>query len=292
MINKLALIFLAVFLISSVSAVQVCEVYDDFSSGVLDTSKWNEATTVGFTDEHFVNITAENYHVAQYSASHKDTKLLFNREFFPGDEFKYNLIYYSGSGNQYSSISPWGDDANAIIEDCTTPSPGCGGVGHWNGDTAMGVQKGSYLVKYQFFENYMILNFTRPDNTNIWFKMSNINPPYHMGVTTSTGHNGIMHFDYDNFILCTEQQEPPQPNLEDRVIALEEKVVELEDRVTLLETLVDKIKGYLWFMPQSIKKDILCSSLQETGENTITDFGIKCDIKDLKKKDICVCKKI
>lgn len=90
----------------------------------------------------------------------------------------------------------------------------------------------------------------------------------------------------------TEPPQPPEPTLEERVTALEGKVIELENKVSLLETLINKIKGYFWFMPQSIKKDILCSSLEETGQNSITDFGLKCDIKDFKKKDVCVCKKI
>ncbi|MEK6952767.1 MAG: hypothetical protein AABX29_07165 [Nanoarchaeota archaeon] len=288
--NKAILIILAVFLISSVSAVQVCEVYDDFSSGVLNASKWSESTaTTFFTDEHFVDTSNENYHVAQYSAVNRDTKLIFNRDFFPGEEFKYTLTYNSGSGNQYSSVFPWGDDASAIIEDCTTPSPGCGGVGYWNGETAIGIQKGNYLVAYQFFDNYVILNFTRPDNTNIWFKMSNLNPPYHFGVSTSTGHNGVMHFDYDNFELCTEQEEP---SCQDRINELETQVSELTNKINLLKSLVEKLQSYMWFLKTSAKKDILCSNLKETGGKEMVNFGMWCEIKELKKGDVCVCKKV
>ena len=286
--NKIILISLSVFFISFISASQVCQVYDDFTSGILDSERWSESTSITFTDEHFIDTTNENYHVAQYSAVNRDTKLIFNREFFSGEKFKYNLIYHSGSGNQYSSVFPWGDDASAIIENCTTPSPGCGGVGHWNGDTAIGIQKGIYLVEYQFFDNYIILNFTRPDNTTIWFKMSNVNPPYHLGVSTSSGHNGIMHFDYDNFVLCTEQGEPI---CEDKVAELEEQVEELTERVNLLEGLVEKLQGYLWFLKNSAKKEMLCDTLEKPGEEII-DYGMHCWIKELRNKDICRCEKV
>ena len=288
-----------------------CEVYDDFSSGVLNEEKWEEFSATDFPDEHFVE--NETYHVAQYFQRHREVQLIPKIEFYPGDEFEYNLIYNSGSGNQLSSIAPLGDDSSAIIENCPTPSPGCGGIGHINGDTAIGTQKGNYLVRYQFFDNYIILNFTRPDNTRIQFKMSNVNAPYKMSIWNVAGHNGLVHFDFDNFKICKEQQEP---TLSDRISVLEswknliedwkqqlaetlnqiaEKLDNHEDRITELEENSES-KNYFKYLTPDQRKNIVCEYAKANNLTNYFDLGWNCTIylrtswRETTK--ICSCKVI
>ena len=73
---------LPVLFIGLVSASQICETYDDFSSSTLDMSKWEESNDAGFIDEHFVNSNEESYHIAQYSIRHSDTQLIPKKEFY------------------------------------------------------------------------------------------------------------------------------------------------------------------------------------------------------------------
>lgn len=86
--------------------------------------------------------------------------------------------------------------------------------------------------------------------------------------------------------------EPSEPSLEERVTALEDKIVLLENRVSVLETLVDKIMNYFFFMPQSLKKDILCNTMKGTGQTQIQDLGLKCKLNPglpTSSKNWCIC---
>jgi hypothetical protein len=103
-----------------------------------------------------------------------------------------------------------------------------------------------------------------------------------------SGHNGKVHMDFDNFELCAEGN---PDDLEERIQALEEKVEDLENRVSLLEILTDKIMNYFSFMPNFFKKKVLCGTLKESGENEIEEWGLKCEMKQLKNKDRCVCRR-
>jgi len=100
---------------------------------------------------------------------------------------------------------------------------------------------------------------------------------------------------YDRALSEEEVYELSNPqqelNLEERVEVLEQKVEELEDRINVLEILIDKIKHYFWFMPTSIKKNILCWTLEDSGETEIEDFGLRCELKQLWNRNRCVCKK-
>lgn len=177
------------------------ELYDDFSSGSLDTTKWVESTSLTFTDDHFVDPKEEVYHIAQYTPSDRDTILTLTRQFFPGETLEHDIIYRSGSGNQQTQLMINNGLNYTYADECSTPSPGCGGVGHWNGDTDVGVQIGTYHRHYEFFDDHILMATTRPDSTTITHNIINISQPYAIGFTTHTGNNGIMHFDFDNFYV-------------------------------------------------------------------------------------------
>ena len=90
----------------------------------------------------------------------------------------------------------------------------------------------------------------------------------------------------------SEPPQPPEPSCQDRIIELETQVTELTNKVSLLESLVEKLQSYMWFLKNNAKKDFLCSILKETGGIEIIDYGIYCEIKELKKREVCVCKKV
>lgn len=145
-------------------------------------------------------------------------------------------------------------------------------------------------VKIEFQENNFHLIRTSPSGLVLTdnLALTNANGNYELYIGSVSGHNGRTHIDFDNFKLCREQEEP---TCEDRVAELETQVSELQNKVTFLENLVEKLKSYMWFLPKSVKKGILCSSLEEPG-SLITDFGLQCEMKELKNRNVCVCKKV
>jgi hypothetical protein len=147
-------------------------------------------------------------------------------------------------------------------------------------------------IKIEFQENNLHLERTSPSNVTLIdnLPLTNANGTYKLYIgSVFTNPSQI---DYDNFVLCTQQTEPLQPTLEDRVSILENQVENLTARVTLLETIVNKIQNYFWFMPQFIKKDILCGSLEKTGQKNITLWNLNCEMKKQKKNDVCGCNKV
>ncbi len=180
-----------------------CQIYDDFSSGVLNESKWSESTFHGrpFTDEHFVNFSEGVYHVAQIFSGDAETNLAPKKQFIAGDSFSYEVIYNGGSGNHFSQPLINGNYPPTQLEICLA-SGGCGPIGFWNGVPDLEAQIGKYKITFNFSLNEVKMTAIRPDNITIVNTFTGNSQPYNLTINTHSGHNGLMHFDYDNVIIC------------------------------------------------------------------------------------------
>lgn len=203
-----------------------CFTYDDFSNGSLNPDKWTESTLTTYLDEHFISSEDGGvYHTAQLNPGNADVVFTPTREFNPGEILEHTVNYVSGEGNQqfqYMFNDATWSGGYTWLEDCTTPSPGCNGIGHWNGDTDVGAQLGVYNRRLEFLEDRIFITTTRPDGTQINHTAiddgsGNLVPPYTVHLIPHTGHNGITHFDFDNFEICVEE-EPPQDTDNDGII--------------------------------------------------------------------------
>lgn len=212
-ITAVYLLFIFALMISSVSATQVCEVYDDFSSGSLNLSKWTESTFHGdpFTDEHFVNSSEGSYHVKQNVAGDAETNLQPNILFNSGDSFSYEAIYHGGSGNHQSQPLINENYPPTQLETCLFLTAGCGPIGYWNDYPDLGAQIGTYKIKFEFSSNEVKMTAIRPDNITVINTFTGNSEPYTLEINTHTGHNGLMHFDFDNFEFCHEEETPIVP---------------------------------------------------------------------------------
>ncbi len=222
------------------SAFASASVYDDFSTGPLDTSKWTEFPyNDPNIDEHYVDTVEQVYHAAQPTVvGNRQTFLKMNRLMNTGETLEFDAILVNRIGNAHMWMWFDGQPENwTHITPCSTPSPGCAMIGYWNGEHDVGTALGKYHIKIVYDEGQASVTFTRPDNTTITDIMGLTSSPTHMfGVSTLTGHNGEIHFDYDNFEITTEQE--PECNcteIKEKVSNLEEEVEDLKDRVETLE---------------------------------------------------------
>ena len=202
--NKLSLVLLAVLLISSVSAVQVCELYDDFSSGVLNTSKWEIRQDVEgqpLTDEYWVDNTLNNFHIQQNIIGDRRTYLFPKHTFTTGDVLEYDFNVISKEGNYIQMDLLTGDQYIRV-----------GIMGYSSGVQGYD-ELGISHIKIEFQENNFHLERTSPSNITLIddLALTNANGNYELYIGSVSGHNGRAHIDYDNFEICTEQEEPPQP---------------------------------------------------------------------------------
>lgn len=204
----LILLVVAVMYLMTMNGVALspplCRTYDDFSGKYLDTSKWVESTFQGlaFTDEHFVNYSKKAYHVQQNIEGDRATNLAPKRQFFAGDSISYEITYKGGSGNHASQPLINGDYPPTQIETCNYTTAGCGVIGYWNAFPDLGAQIGTYNIKYEFSKNQVKMTAKRPDGVIVVNTFTGNSEPYTLTINTHTGHNGLMHFDYDNVVIC------------------------------------------------------------------------------------------
>src|SRR3989338_11401564 len=188
---------------------EVCWVlYDDFSSGVLDADKWVESTWHNrpFTDEHYVNQSEGRYHVVQNFPRDAETNLVVNRVFYPGESLRYEIIYNGGSGNHQSQPLINGNYPPSQENQCFYLTAGCGPIGYWNALPDLGNQIGTYKITQEFLVGKVIMTAIRPDNVVVQNNFTGVSAPYTFTLNTHTGHDGIMHFDLDNFYVKTSNQ--------------------------------------------------------------------------------------
>ncbi len=224
------------------------EVYDDFSGSSLDTSLWTESadsTASADLDEYGLDTTNQNYHMAQYTMYDNGRMLLLTQEFVDGDVLTYDVIYQSGSGNILSRLYVEGNYLDLIIRDSGYSSSYAtyADIGKWNDVSEVGSNElGNYNVTVTFNADSADFSIICP-NGSIWeYTATGLTAPYTYGVSTRTGHDGIGHFDYDNFELTSSsssEEEPVVDELEVRVESLEDAVATLQTQLATLESDVD-----------------------------------------------------
>ncbi len=178
-------------------------IYDDFSQGGLDPTKWLETSGWfgNYVSEHYVDSVAENYHTNQLFNGDRSALLAMTGfNFTPGYQLDFDVYYQSGSGqNQMSLIRLNGVRFDYILP----PQQGCyycGAIGYWNEEMDMSNQTGHYHYRIFFNQNNVTIGLKRPDES--LYNATVVLPyPITFGVETITGGNGYAHFDYDNFVI-------------------------------------------------------------------------------------------
>ncbi|MBI5872147.1 hypothetical protein HZB88_03615 [archaeon] len=202
------LIMVLVFCLSFVSA----EVYDDFSSGELDEDLWTVSvgSVSNYLEEYYLDTVNANYHTAKLTAGEASVLLIMNREFSAGDSISYEVNYVSGSGNAFSRLYIDGNYLELRMRDVDSydcgSCPTSGSIGYWNGDSEVGNSLGAYYVEVIFNEDTADISITNPEG-EIWaYTTTSLSEPHTFGIETRTGHNGLVHFDYDNFEVLSEEE--------------------------------------------------------------------------------------
>ncbi|MEA3343306.1 MAG: hypothetical protein U9Q92_04005 [archaeon] len=170
-----------------------CGVYDDFSSGTLDSNKWYEVIATdrgtGMVDEHYVEDGV--YHTAQVNMRDGGTGLVVkNLVFKSGDTIEYDVNYISGEGNRQSTMILNGNAYRWVF------------LGYWN-EIAGNNDYGVHHIKLTFLSEGVYGELTRPNgdiDTHLWDEYPA--EEYTFGIVTRTGHNGLVHMDYDNVEIC------------------------------------------------------------------------------------------
>ena len=70
----------------------------------------------------------------------------------------------------------------------------------------LGNQIGTYKITQEFLVGKVIMTAIRPDNVVVQNNFTGVSAPYTFTLNTHTGHDGIMHFDLDNFYVKTSNQ--------------------------------------------------------------------------------------
>lgn len=240
--NLLIFSIILLFSINLASATQVCEIYDDFSSGVLDTEKWEIRQDVEgqpLMDESLVDTDLENFHTQQNEIGDRRTYLFPKKTFTTGDILEYDFNVISKEGH-YGQMVLLTEDQYIRV----------GIMGYNNG--VQGYDEiGISHVKIEFQENNFHLERTSPSNVTLIdnLPLTNANGTYELYIGSFSGHNGKTHIDFDNFELCTEVSEP---SLEERVAELEVRVTELESRTSKLELVIKKIVDFIRNLPKGL----------------------------------------
>jgi len=201
----IALFIASIFFISfSVSAYAETTVYDDFSGPELDLSKWfisekSNPNVQGPPDEYWIDTIIHNYHTQQYSEKEVELIMTAAREFYPGERVEYDVTKNSGSGNHLSMMFidydgyKYPDDRPGYV------------FGYWNGDKGAGNYEGNYHITLEFFDDYAVLDVSGPNGTSTHQIINDISIPYEFSFVSRTGHNGMFHIDYDNFVITTKE---------------------------------------------------------------------------------------
>lgn len=198
--NKILLLILAVFIINSVSAVQICGVYDNFSSGTLDEDKWEIRQDVEgqpFMDEYWVDSALENFHTQENIIGDKRVYLFPKHNFTTGDILEYDANLISKENNYMQMVLLTRDQYIRV-----------GIFGYINGVQGYD-ELGASHIKIEFQENNFHLERKSPSNVTLIdnLLLINVNGTYELYVGSVSGNNGKVHIDYDNFKLCFEDND-------------------------------------------------------------------------------------
>lgn len=190
----------SILLLSFTSAVQVCQVYDDFSSGVLDGEKWEIRQDVEgqpFMDEYWVDPYLDNFHTKQNITGDRRVYLVSKHNFTTGDILEYDTNLVSKENNYMQMVLLTGDQYIRI------------GIFGYVGAVQGFDELGTSHIKIEFQENNFHLERTSPSNITLMDNLPLIseNGTYALYVGSVSGHNGKCHIDYDNFKLCFEDKD-------------------------------------------------------------------------------------
>ncbi len=183
------------------SALAQSTLYDDFSSGTLNTLLWQESSQAPYPDFHGIDQVRQTYRVIQNTMGDRGVVLTPTSTFNAGDIFEYDVIYNAGTGNHLFQLFHNGG-YNGSVNPNPTPISGSIGIGYWNQTPDASNGLGTYHFEHDFLENGQILEtVTRPDHSIRQYTISNLSEPYTLGLNVHTGHNGLMDFEIDNVYI-------------------------------------------------------------------------------------------
>lgn len=181
--------------------------YDDFSSGSLDNTKWEvrqDPEGQPLTEEYGIQngtFTARNFNLPD----RRTLLSLIGHTFQPGEELDYDVNYVSGSGNRAMVIFV---DNGPLDRNNVGQIPyGGGSIGYNGQDFFAGNTFGNYHVNLNFKSGGLEVNITRPDLSlySEFFPAStffyggsshSLFPPFNVGFETWS--NGSIQAEYDN----------------------------------------------------------------------------------------------
>jgi hypothetical protein len=193
----IALIFMTILFIGAVSAY-ACYTYDDFSSGSLDTGKWEIRQDVEgepLMEEYGVlNESGFVFHTQQNTIGDRRVYLFPKRTFTTGDILEYDFNVISKEGNYGQMVLLTGDQYIRM-----------GIMGYSSGVQGYD-ELGLSHTKIEFQKNNLHLIRTAPSGLVLIddLTLTNENGSYELYIGSFSGHNGRTHIDYDNFVLCSE----------------------------------------------------------------------------------------
>lgn len=193
---------LLTFLIGTVSAVQFCKTYDSFNKQKLNLNKWEIRSDVEgqpFMDEYFVDLRLKNFHTKQNAIGDRRVYLFPKRTFTTGDSIKYDVALLSKEGNHMQMVLLTGDQYIRI-----------GILGYSDGIQGFD-DLGVAHIELQFQENNLrVIRFSPLGQTFVDdLLLNNPNGTYELYIGSVSGHNGLVHLDYDNFKTCKEANISP-----------------------------------------------------------------------------------
>ena len=203
---KISLLIFTFFFLGVINAMQVCQVYDNFSSGNLNTSKWEirqDVENQPFMEEYWIDNESLNFHTLQNTTGDHRVYLFPKYNFTTGDVLKYDFNVVSKENNYIQIDLLTGDQYIRV-----------GIMGFIN--TMQGYDElGKSHIKIEFQENNFHLERTSPSNITLIdnLPLTKTNGTYELYIGSVSGHNGRVHIDYDNFELCNQSNENSSSNV-------------------------------------------------------------------------------
>ncbi len=159
--------------------IEIIVIYDDFSSGNLNNSKWTEELR-GTVTESFVSADEGTYHILQNSTNGYTVLLHMKRKMKIGESLEFDLNYKEGNDNLlYFKVN--GGDINNLI-----------GV----------ADNGLYHLTFKFMESKVLVLVKNPDGSITEREVSNNkNESTFAVVTGQNTPKSKIHVDYDNFVI-------------------------------------------------------------------------------------------
>ena len=184
--------------------------YDNFSSGTLDSSKWQETSGkyegLPFSNQHQVKMRYNDYCYYVESGSHtgQETDLSLTRQFNSGDELDFSVSYLSGSGNGNYQ----GSLMNVYANDTLLGKIGYEVYGSQVHYGDLGWSLGNHSLTLDFFDDHISLNSYRDyDGVTVSKTITGINAPYTLTLNAFASQDSSSVFSMDNF-YATPTPEP------------------------------------------------------------------------------------